>query len=93
MQIFVRIYVYMFPLQECSESCGGGQQRSTRVVEQQPSGGGEECGELGTWSLIMHLKLGYSHVLKCFFASYGRMTPPSKPGCNSRLIFISDQFL
>ena len=46
--------VYIYPLQECSESCGGGQQRSTRVVEQQPSGGGEECGELGTWSLIMH---------------------------------------
>ena len=64
-----RLNVNIFPLQECSESCGGGQQRSTRVVEQQPSGGGEECGELGTWSLIMHLKLGYSHVLKCVFAT------------------------
>ena len=62
--IFLRQHIlfkcfYIFSLQECSESCGGGQQRSTRVVEQQPSGGGEECGELGAWSVIMHaLKIG-----------------------------------
>ena len=59
------INVYIFPLQECSESCGGGQQRSTRVVEQQPSGGGEECGELGKWLLKNWDETMYQNVFFC----------------------------